>query len=36
MHLTHIPKHGDEAGLNNLKLNVTSDGNLGLQPYFIS
>ncbi len=36
MHLTHIPKHGDEAGIKKLKINVTTDSELGLQPYFIS
>ncbi len=35
LHLTHIPKHGDEAGLNELKLNVTTDSELGLQPYML-
>ena len=35
MHITHIPKHGDEAGIKKLKLNVTTDSELGLQPYFV-
>jgi len=31
MHLTHIPKNGDEAGIKKLRLNVTTDSEMKLQ-----
>ena len=34
MHLTHLPKQGDEAGLMRLNMNVTTDAKLALLPYF--
>jgi uncharacterized protein (UPF0371 family) len=34
MHITHLPKAGDEAGLIPLKMNVTTDAKLSLLPYF--
>lgn len=34
MHLTHLPKQGDEAGLMRLNMNVTTDAKLSLLPYF--
>jgi len=34
MHITHLPKQGDEAGLLRLKLNTTTDAKLSLLPYF--
>ena len=34
MHITHLPKQGDEAGLIRLKMNVTTDAKLSLLPYF--
>ena len=27
VHLTHIPRPGDETGLRRLKVNLTTDGN---------
>ncbi len=35
MHITHLPNRGDEAGLVNLKLNVTTDALLTLQPHYL-
>ncbi|MFC1752647.1 DUF1846 domain-containing protein [Thermoproteota archaeon] len=34
MHVTHLPKKGDEAGLMRLNMNITTDGKLALSPYF--
>ena len=34
MHITHIPMQGDEEGLKKLKLNVTTDSEMGLLPYY--
>jgi len=34
MHITHLPKHGDETGLMRLGLNVTSDAKLSLLKHF--
>ena len=34
MHITHLPKQGDEAGLMRLNMNVTTDAKLSLLPYF--
>lgn len=34
MHITHIPQQGDEEGLKKLKLNVTTDSEMGLLPYY--
>lgn len=34
MHITHLPKQGDEAGLRRLSMNVTTDAKLALLPYF--
>lgn len=33
MHLTHLPKKGDEAGLMRLSMNITTDAELDLLPY---
>lgn len=35
MHLTHVPTAGDEAGLRNLGIIVTTDANLTSQRYFL-
>ncbi len=34
MHITHLPKQGDEAGLMRLNMNITTDAKLSLLPYF--
>ena len=34
MHITHLPKQGDEAGLIRLNMNITTDAKLSLLPYF--
>ena len=34
MHLTHLPKQGDEIGLINLRVNVTTDAKLSLLAHF--
>lgn len=34
MHITHLPKQGDEAGLMKLSMNITTDAKLSLLPYF--
>ena len=34
MHITHLPKQGDEVGLMRLKMNITTDAKLSLLPYF--
>ena len=34
MHITHLPKQGDEAGLIRLKMNVTTDAKLSLLAHF--
>ncbi|MBW2977173.1 DUF1846 domain-containing protein [Candidatus Woesearchaeota archaeon] len=34
MHITHLPREGDEAGLVRLNMNVTTDAKLSLLPYF--
>ena len=34
MHITHLPKKGDEAGLMRLNMNITTDAKLSLLPYF--
>jgi uncharacterized protein (UPF0371 family) len=36
MHTTHIPSPGDEAGLRNLGVNLTSDPNFSSSNLFIS
>lgn len=34
MHITHLPKKGDEVGLMRLNMNITTDAKLSLLPYF--
>jgi uncharacterized protein (UPF0371 family) len=34
MHITHMPKYGDENGLMRLKLNMTTDAKLSLLSHF--
>ena len=34
MHITHLPKQGDEEGLRRLRINVTTDANLSLLAHF--
>jgi uncharacterized protein (UPF0371 family) len=35
MHMTHIPTHGDQIGLNKLGINLTSDGQFSSRNLFM-